>query len=399
VQARPLIFVTYDGMANSVFAGQVLQPLIARLEQNSDAHIWLVSFESLRASEQPDICQPFPDDCSRQSKEMTDRSGISQSFPDDCSRQSKEMTDRLHTTILTKIPFLTTASLWPAIYQLKKFLKQFDSYELMARGPLAGFICQRALQPHACASLTIQARGLLAQEYAYAHQHTRNTFARWWHAWRTKQFERIEYTAYHSKRPPSVRAIALLRTGFDTSGLFKIQAVSPALKEYVIKHFGANPKNITIAHNDIPQPISSQDKTAWRTAIRKTLHINHDTHVYCYNGSAKPWQCPQDILTFFKQQHTNNANSFLLILTQDKAAFAALAQTHQLAPASYHICSVEHHDIYRYLAACDTGIMFREPHIINWVSRPTKILEYRAAGLTVKHNNTVGYLAQAKGQN
>jgi hypothetical protein len=52
--------------------------------------------------------------------------------------------------------------------------------------------------------------------------------------------------------------------------------------------------------------------------------------------------------------------------------------------------------IYHYLAAADIGIIFRKPHIINWISRPTKILEYQAVGLKIIHNNTVAMLADHK---
>ncbi len=81
------------------------------------------------------------------------------------------------------------------------------------------------------------------------------------------------------------------------------------------------------------------------------------------------------------------------MLTQDTDYFAALCVKHVLPSHSYHIIFVPHHEIYHYLAAADAGIIFREAHIINWVSRPTKILEYQAVGLKIIHNNTVAMLA------
>jgi len=36
-------------------------------------------------------------------------------------------------------------------------------------------------------------------------------------------------------------------------------------------------------------------------------------------------------------------------------------------------------------------MLFREQTIVNWTSRPTKLLEYQAVGLEVVHNNTVAY--------
>lgn len=117
-------------------------------------------------------------------------------------------------------------------------------------------------------------------------------------------------------------------------------------------------------------------------------------HVYCYNGSGKTWQCPQESILFFKQELEKNKNVFLLILSQDKEIFNHFVSHHQLPQHSYHIMHVPHHEVIHYLSACDTGILLRKPHLVNWVSRPTKALEYQAAGLTIVHNNTVAWLCE-----
>ncbi len=85
----------------------------------------------------------------------------------------------------------------------------------------------------------------------------------------------------------------------------------------------------------------------------------------------------------------------MLILTQNKKKFQDLLKKYDLDPSRYYVQTVPHEEVLRYLAACDSGILFREPHIINWVSRPTKVLEYQAAGLEIVHNNTVEMLTTA----
>ena len=60
----------------------------------------------------------------------------------------------------------------------------------------------------------------------------------------------------------------------------------------------------------------------------------------------------------------------------------------------YKIISVDYTNIFRYLAACDAGIIFREDHILNWISRPTKVLEYYAVGLPIIHNAAIGLLVK-----
>lgn len=177
-----------------------------------------------------------------------------------------------------------------------------------------------------------------------------------------------------------------------TNELCTIEAVSPALKDYLITTFNSTPTSIIIAQDDIPEPIDSETKKTWRVAMRTQLNIAPTTHVYCYNGSLKPWQCPEETLKFFKQQLVKNNDSFLLMLTQDVQQAQKLITSYHVSKKHYAIYSVKHTDIYRYLAACDTGIIMRTPHIINWVSRPTKILEYKAVNLAIVHNNTVSYL-------
>ena len=102
------------------------------------------------------------------------------------------------------------------------------------------------------------------------------------------------------------------------------------------------------------------------------------------------------LLFFFKKQLEKNKFSFLLILTQDKNAFKQIVDSCKLDSTCYKILTVEHADIYRYLSACDSGLIFREKNIINWVSRPTKVLEYQSVDLKIIHNHTIALLCLNK---
>ena len=343
-QQSPFIFVTYDGIHNSVFVSQVLQPLIAQKKQKPTRAFHIISFERYGRSIDADVIQ------------QAAAGGIT-----------------LHTR--TKLPFIGTVSLWFAQRKLRLFLQQFSAYELMARGPLAGYLCLPEVKSKACTRFTLQARGLLAEEYRYTIQKKHSLVRRWWHNWRAQQFENIEKTVYGNRAKK-----------------LTIQAVSPALKEHLVTQFGAQPERVTIATHDIPQAITQKQKQAWRTATRKELNIPDNLLVYCYNGSAKPWQCPQEVVAFFAAHYHALPNCFLLILTQEQAAFTQLVKQYNLPDNAYAMCTVAHAEIYQYLAAADIGIMLRHKHLLNWVSRPTKLLEYNAVGLGVVHNNTVGYL-------
>ena len=151
------VFVVYDGIENSVFQSQVLQPLMKELELSSNLEVTLISFETKKL---------------RNSK-------LLKLIP---------AHDRLNVVLCRKIPFIGKASLWFAVYQLMSILKQIDFTQVTARGPLAGYILLSALSwAHISnesllgLSIILQARGLSAQEYRYTYQNEQPHFWRtWW---------------------------------------------------------------------------------------------------------------------------------------------------------------------------------------------------------------------------
>ncbi|MDR3551382.1 MAG: hypothetical protein P4L31_08265 [Candidatus Babeliales bacterium] len=345
----PIFYVLYDGINNSVFLGQVLHPIIKKLQSDPDQKIYIISFEQSLAAAH-------------------------------ATAQKIPSYKNLEIIIRKKNTYLGSINIWYAAHQLKKLLKNFSSYELIARGPLAGMICKYAMNKN-CIFLTIQARGLLAQEYVYA-QSENNTKKRVppslvkFRTWQLASIEKKAYKKTYSKTP------------------ITIQAVSRALKEYLITTFNADRENITIAYEDIPHVITQEKLAIWKNDIRNELGIDTNAKVYCYNGSLKPWQCPEKVIEFFKNQLSENEHAFLLILTQDVYEFKQLLAHSNIDEKQYQVMNVAYDDIYRYLAACDVGILFRESHIVNWVSRPTKALEYQAVNLCIAHNNTVAWLVQ-----
>jgi hypothetical protein len=166
------------------------------------------------------------------------------------------------------------------------------------------------------------------------------------------------------------------------------------MRDYIAMKFNVKSQMISIAKHDIPQPCSREQLDQARQDIREALTIPIDAVVYCYNGSIKPWQCPEKTVLFMQTAFNNARNVFLLILTQDVQQFTKLIERYKLPKKHVRIMRVAHAHMYDYLAAADYGLMFREPHVVNWTSRPTKALEYRAAGLKIIHNNTVAMLTR-----
>lgn len=328
------ITIIYDSITNAVFKSQVITPLINRINNQPDHFYHLISFE-------------------KDSVEVPQYNNIT-------------------IALFKRYHYINSWSLWPAIKQVKQYLQSFSSYSITARGPFAGYIALHA-QDNRCTQLIIQARGLAAQEYAYAHENHNN----WFHKLRTAQFHHLENIVYSTQQKHVV-----------------LEAVSPALKQYLIETFNANPQIITIAQDDLPQALSITEQLAYRQTIRSFLNIPDNKTVYCYSGSYKPWQCPKETFDFFLEKYTHDQNTYLLILTPDICAFQTDAQEMNLPPQSYQVHSVKEHEILQYLTAADYGILLRKPHIINKVSRPTKALEYQAAGLNIIHNGTVDYLKE-----
>lgn len=339
------IFVLYDGIENSVFDGQVLQPLLQRLENNSDQNILLVSFERTQPNKEK-------------------------------LKQLNELHPKLAVLIAKKIPFFGMVSMFYAARHLKKIVAGYQEYHLLARGPLAGVIALKAVT-HQCASLTIQARGLLVEEYAYAHEHEKKISSTFWHRFRQWQLRSLENKAYS----PAKTTIPIT-----------IEAVSAALKEYLFNTYGTDLASITIAQSDIPTSLPTTQLSSWKESVRTELSIPQKAHVYCYNGSIKAWQCPEKVASYFNEMLHADPQAFLLVLTQDCEPFKKLLDQNKIPHNKCLVMRVHHSAIYKYLAACDIGLLFRENHIVNWVSRPTKALEYQATGLKIEHNNTVEWL-------
>jgi len=337
----PLVVVIYDSITNSVFEGQVLQPLLVKHAPYRS--VIIVSYEQTRPSEHAIL------------KINLSHQNIS--------------------LIIFERTTFDKCTTWRNARQLRSLLSTFNNYELFARGPLAARTALRA-RTSSCIRSIIQARGLLAHEYAYNIQPEQWTL-----------LKRVYYYLFDILEKRIYQNAA--RAGYE------IEAVSSALKTYLHARYSIPLEQITIAHQDIPHFFSEKTVTQWRTQSRHELSIHQERFVYCYNGSAKAWQCPAQIIQFFKERKQENRLAFLLILTQNTERFRTLCKAANLEQKDYIIRHVAHADIYRYLAACDIGIIFRENHIINWISRPTKVLEYRAVGLPIVHNSTIAWLSDS----
>lgn len=339
-----LIFVIYDGIENSVFPSQVLAPILNRIDENKHIEVTLVSFE----------------------RKSYSKNFIQKIIPD---------YERLDFVLLYKPKFLGKISLMFGVRPLKKLIEKIKPKQIIARGPLAGWVVLKVnysnehLMRGEQRSLIVQARGLLAEEFRLASRLSRF-------------IKKILYRIYLN-----------IEKEVYASGV-EIESVSQALKGYLVETFGTDSSKFSIAEKDIPKPIDKKLVNIWGKQVREELNISSDAYVYCYCGSAHVWQCIDEMIEFFTEEIRKNPKAFFLVLSGSKEVLEKNFTEAKIDKRKYKIIKVSYSDVYKYMSASDAGLLFRKRDIVNWVSRPTKALEYRSVGLKIIHNNTVGLLAE-----
>jgi hypothetical protein len=341
---RNLVFVVYDSILNSVFDGQILKPLLKKLHNNECDFVYLVSFEK-------DI-------------------KFTHKF-----NEINNLHPNLKLIIFKRNLFISSRFLFFESRKLKKLLKTMRSYDIIARGSLAGVVAQKALVDGCCEQIVVQARGLLAGEYKYYHRNARFILKPvYW--WRTRQYFNVELQSYCRNQK------------FKN---YFIEAVSGALRDFLVRTYQADAQRIFLAQWDVPQSFLPAQVAAWRKGTRETLGISEKAVVYCFAGAVKAWQCPDLVISFFEKKYKENKSSFFLVLTFDVKEFS-LKLSQVLPSSSYHVLCSAHEKIYEYLSASDYGVVFREDTVVSWVARPVKAMEYQAVGLKIIHNQTVDWL-------
>ncbi len=335
-------------MTNSVFESQVFMPLVRMISNGLVKKITLVSFEPHALS-----------------KNLLDRFNHPEIIFIVCKR----------------LPLLGSWSLTLAAGQLMLAVDFTTIDAIRARGPLAGLIARRTrwwqgfFGVKKQLPLTIQARGLCAEEYRFSCQQQTLSLANKIVArWRQHLYKTVEKKAYGKGK-----------------GII-IEMVSTALGAYLQEHYKTPASTMVLAEHDLVEILDREVVAAYRNEIRSLLHIPEDAYVFCYSGSCKPWQCAEETIQFFIKQQKQNSRAFLLILSQDVTPFQKLLAKYQVPNEQSCLLAVKPKNLLRYLCAADAGILLRKPDIVNWVSRPTKLLEYQAIGLKIIHNNTIGLL-------
>lgn len=346
-----LVCIIYDSINQAIFEGQVLLPLIKRAEEHTVQKIFIVSFE----------------------RTLTD--SIKNK-----ARIYQEKYPAIQFYLYKRLAFINTFLLFKQAYQLRYLLKELGPYTIIARGPFAGIIAKRGITKK-CNTLIIQARGLTTQEYSYLNKDTKGIRSLAYHA-RLHQLHLVEKEAYEQLKSKTIH--------------FYIEVISPALQEYLTLTYQTPASFFIKARFDLPETIHPEQKTVYRAEVRKKLSIQKEATIYVYNGSLKPWQLPQETIHYFKEIYKNDNNAVFLAITPETDGMQRLLKKEGVPNHAYRIVHLCHKDVVKTLCAADYGFLLREKHFMNWVSRPTKLLEYQAAKLHIIHNHTIALLSSVE---
>jgi hypothetical protein len=350
-----LLIVIYDGVENSVFESLVLRPAIKYLTENLYSRVDIVSFEVNYSSALEKI-------------------------------NSLSLPHGLSIFLHRRLPVVSKISLFIHAPVLARILWSNWYDNIIVRGPIAAYLLNiaiywfiRTLSKSWSVPVIIQARGLAAEEarFTFHEKHSNTWFLKQIFEFRVNILKAIEQVVYQQK-------------SWDVP--MKIVAVSEALKDYLVQAFAAEENNIDIEFFDIVPSLEKSLVFEWREELRDFLKIPSAAVVYGYSGSCKQWQCSNETVDFLLQKITEDKNNYGLILSTDALAFQRLVEKSDLDTSRLLIRFVEASDLIKWLSVFDFGLLLRYQDVVNWVSRPTKALEYIAVGIPIIHNKTVKWL-------
>lgn len=356
MKSKRLLVLVYDGIANSVFENLVLLPAEKKIEAGLFSHVDIVLFET----------------------------NYAQAMERAVKLQVHHRAVSFH--IIRRLPVVGTMSVSLLAPVLARWLLDNWYDEILVRGPLAAYVLRAALvwfvlilKPGWRVPISLQIRGLAAEEVRLSH-HTGGSgnFLKkilFWIKFKTLQM--IEGAVFRANFWPVP---------------VKMYAVSAALQDYIVQNFGGDLALLRLETSDLIDPVVPVVVMEWRTEVRQFLKIPHEAVVYGYSGSCKRWQCAQETVEYMVARMQENPLAYGLILTTDVLAFEKVVESISCDRSRLLLKLVQSKDVLRWTAAFDYGILLRYQDIVNWVSRPTKALEYQAVGVHIIHNNTVKWL-------
>lgn len=379
------MILLFDGIENSVFFKQVLEPVCLDALSRPDCKFFILSFEKNLIT----------------------------------SLEKKVYLDSIippNLTIILKqrLPFWGGWTLDLLTNSLVLFLQENPVREFLCRGFFAARILQKSLQKmfvekefemrlvkdFSVPNLMIQKLemiipGIASQEVLLVHEE-KNILKKFFQYFK-KHFQKwlcfIEEKKFFQQKQKD-------QNQSKNQILWKIFCYCRAMKDYwneFCTDFCPESENY---FELIPEKETNFDisiKLACRTEIRNQLNILEQTDLYCYLGGMQPWQNFELSINFFVDEYQKSMDKkrnfapFFLVITQEKVLaekkINEILRHNFAAKKNIRIISTKNpQETKKYLLASDYGFLLREENLINWTARPVKALEYRDAGLLVIHN-------------
>jgi hypothetical protein len=355
------LFLVCDGVANSVFYNQVYLPLVERAEKDSTRSIDLVLCERDVVVAQKIVSQ------------LPLAKGVS-----------------CHIVVR---PWYVRSDPFSLRIMAHRLAKAFDLkryQQLWARGPLAGYVIRVAALKQQCDSsstpIKIQARGLAAEEYRFMQRGKGETyFATLKSRMIAWGLEVVEYCAYADS--------TWLSGTYDVA----VHTVSYALASYLHNKWGGTERRFIVDKRDVPPMVSFDVVQELRSQLREAYDISSSSTVYMYSGSTHPWQEIGSVVRRLAEFLDRDSSAYAVVMSQDIKPFQDLCSRYDIDTSRWRFIVAKPSDASRYTAMADYGLLLRAAHAMNWVARPTKVLEYQSSGGVLIHNNTVQSVVASEG--
>lgn len=125
--------------------------------------------------------------------------------------------------------------------------------------------------------------------------------------------------------------------------------------------------------------------------IKKSLQINENDFVLGYVGSIGTWYMLPEMLDFYKNLKEYKTNcKFLFVSNEPKEKIISIAATKKIPENEILVVSCLHKEVPTYISIFNTSIYFILPAYSKKASSPTKQAELMAMGIPVVCNANVG---------
>lgn len=167
--------------------------------------------------------------------------------------------------------------------------------------------------------------------------------------------------------------------------------VSDELRKYCYKYLKKEKKekiNFYKVRCGINEVFNPEHLLKMRENIREKFQIDKDTIIFVYSGFRSAWQNIDKIIEQFKVYDKIYNNAFFCFFCNVDEEFKKKLYN-EFPKKNYVVQFVEKENYFKYLSACDIGIIYRDANMTNRVAFPNKFADYLNSGLIIGINDAL----------